>query len=85
MVIKHLLESLNKAIENTDIENVQELVDDIPEGIQSYNDMINYVNKTYRSLSDICPAILDILETTNFELLKSYYKVKIGNNMVYFL
>ena len=84
MVIKHLLESLNKAIENTDIENVQELVDDIPEGIQSYNDMINYVNKTYRSLSDICPAILDILETTNFELLKSYYKVKIGNNMVYF-
>ena len=84
MVIKHLLESLNKAIENTDIENVQELVDDIPEGVQSYNDMINYVNKTYRSLSDICPAILDILETTNFELLKSYYKVKIGNNMVYF-
>ena len=33
MVIKHLLESLNKAIENTDIENVQELVDDIPEGV----------------------------------------------------
>lgn len=84
MVIKHLLESLNKAIENTDIENVQELVDDIPEGVQSYNDMINYVNKTYRSLNDICPAILDILETTNFELLKSYYKVKIGNNIVYF-
>ena len=84
MVIKHLLESLNKAIENTDIENVQELVDDIPEGVQSYNDMINYVNKTYRSLNDICPAILDILETTNFELLKSYYKIKIGNNMVYF-
>ena len=84
MVIKHLLESLNKAIENTDIENVQELVDDIPEGVQSYNDMINYVNKTYRSLNDICPAILDILETTNFELSKSYYKVKIENNMVYF-
>lgn len=84
MVIKHLLKSLNEAVENIDIDNVQELVDDIPEGVQSYNDMINYVNQTYKTINDICPAILDILETTNFELSRSYYKVKIGNNMVYF-
>lgn len=46
--------------------------------------MLDYVREAYTSLDELCPDILDILENTNFELSRTYYTCKIGNNTVYF-
>lgn len=78
MVIKHLLEALNSSVK------AKEIVEEIPETVKTYDDMVKYVDETYQDVNDIVPAILDILETTNFQLSRTYYKTKIGNYMVYF-
>lgn len=83
MVIKHLLNSLNESIKKSQ-DNIKEIVDEIPSEIKSYEDMLDYVKEAYTSLDELCPDILDILENTNFELSRTYYTCKIGNNTVYF-
>lgn len=67
-----------------DKEDIQEIIEDIPEGITSYEDMEKFVNMEYDDMQSICAELMHILETTKFELYKTFYKTKSANYMIYF-
>ena len=65
-------------------ETVEEIVEDLPEGIKSYDSIYKHVINTYTDMLDVANNISAILETTNFEINKSFYKIKKGKQMIYF-
>ena len=67
-----------------DKEEIQEIIEDIPEGITSYVDIEKFVDKEYNDMQSICAELMRILESTKFELYKSFYKTKSANYMIYF-
>ena len=89
MIIKSLYESLVKTykkshINESDEEKLQEIVKELPKGIQSYQEALDYVKSENESMFDICVQIADILETSHYEIYKTFHKLKKGKFMVYF-
>jgi len=60
------------------------MIEDLPEGVQSYNSLYRYVVNTYTDILEILNNIASILETKNFEINRTFFKVKKGKEYIYF-
>lgn len=67
-----------------DKEEIQEIIEDIPEGIKSYEDIEKFVDEEYDDIGPICAELMHILETTKFELYKTFFKAVYGEYNIYF-
>ena len=70
---------------NNDVNIDKEDIEELPEGINTYDKIFNYVNKKYKDVSNILEEIYDILDTTYFSIQKTFYKINLNNKeIIYF-
>ena len=70
---------------NNDVNIDEEEIEELPEGINTYDKIFNYVNKKYKDVSNILEEIYDILDTTYFSIQKTFYKINLNNKeIIYF-
>lgn len=56
----------------------------LPPGIKSYDEVYDFVKRSYNDLNEICSEIYDILDMTYFTLKKSFYKIEDSKYKLYF-
>ena len=56
----------------------------LPPGIKSYDDVYDFVKRSYNNLSEICSEIYDILDMTYYTIKKSFYKIEESKYKLYF-
>lgn len=56
----------------------------LPQGIKSYDEVYDFVKRSYNDLREICSEIYDILDMTYFTLKKSFYKIENSKYKLYF-
>ena len=56
----------------------------LPPGIKSYDEVYDFVKRSYNDLYEICSEIYDILDMTYFTLKKSFYKIETPKYKLYF-
>lgn len=56
----------------------------LPPGIKSYDDVYDFVKRSYNDLSEICSEIYDILDMTYYTIKKSFYKIEEPKYKLYF-
>ena len=71
-------------ITKEDKEEIQEIIEDIPPGIKSYKDILNFVESEYSNMESILAELATILESTNFEIYKAFYKTQVKDYLIYF-
>ena len=74
----------NDNINAEDEEAVEEMIEDLPEGVLSYNSLYRHVVNTYTDILEILNNIASILETKNFEINRTFFKIKKGKEYIYF-
>lgn len=57
---------------------------ELPEGIKSYEEMLEYVQENYNSMIEVAQAIYDILDKTYYTIQKTFYKVQRKDFKLYF-
>lgn len=58
---------------------------ELPEGVKSYDEMLEYVSENYASMIDVAHAIYDILDGTYYTIRKTFYKVQRPDCKLYFM
>ncbi len=56
----------------------------LPPGIKSYDEVYDFVKRSYNDLYEICSEIYDILDMTYFTIKKSFYKIEESKYKLYF-
>ena len=70
--------------------NIEELednenIDELPDGINTFDLINKYVHKKYSDITELIEQIYEILNSTNFYLMRTFHKIKIDkNNILYF-
>lgn len=57
---------------------------ELPEGVKSYEEMLEYVQQNYDSMIQVAQAIYEILDKTYYTIQKTFYKVQRKDCKVYF-
>lgn len=79
-VNKQVVTNTNTSIKKDNDPDIQK----IPNGIKTYEQMLNYVQKGYTDLKSVCEDIYEILDSTYFELKKTFYEILEKDRSIYF-
>ena len=65
------------SIKKTSLEQQKEEndIDELPDGINTYDDILKYVNKKYNDVNELYTQIYEILDTTYFSIQRTFYKI----------
>ena len=81
-------QQINKISSKTvDIEKLEnnEDIDELPDGINTFELINKYVHKKYYDIQEICEQIYEILNSTDFYIMKTFHKINLDkNNILYF-
>lgn len=66
------------------IEQSDDDIDELPDGINTYDDILKYVNKKYNDINELYKQIYEILETTYFTIQRTFHKIPLKNDIIYF-
>lgn len=81
---------IEQQVEQTEIPNKEDIlndedIDELPDGINTYDQIFKYVNKKYTDIQEIYKQIYEILQTTYFTIQKTFYKIQLDkDNTLYF-
>ena len=70
--------------ETLQTEEDEDIIVELPEGMNDYDTIFKYVKNKFNDISEICRNIYDIIEQTYYILNKTFYKIDFGDETLYF-